>query len=89
MHIGIDLYKNGVWYGVDIVGDDAESAEYDVTAMDIPSIINIQKDFIKKIVYSSFKSDVVEILFVPKSDSDGQSINIKKKYSPKYEYPHN
>jgi len=84
MHIGIDLYKNGVWYGVDIVDDDVESAEYDVTTMDIPSIINIQKDLIKKIVYSSFKSDVVEILFVPKSDSDGQSINVKKKYSPKY-----
>jgi hypothetical protein len=84
MHIDIDLYKNGVWYGVDIVGDDAESAGYDVTTMDILSIINIQKDVIRKIVYSSFKFDVVEILFVPKSDSDGQSINIKKKYSPKY-----
>ena len=41
---------------------------------------------IEKIVCDCFKSDSVEILFVPKSDSDGQSINVKKKHkhSPKY-----
>ena len=85
MHIGIDLYKNGVWYGVDIVDDDLDLSDgvANVTTMDIPTIINIQKDLIKKIVSSRFKVDVVEILFVPKSDSDGQSIN-EKKYSPKY-----
>lgn len=85
MHISIDLYKNGVWYGVDIVDDDdAELSEYDVTTMDIPRIIYIQKSLIEKIVCDSFKSDGVEILFIPKSDSDGQSINVKKKHSPKY-----
>ena len=84
MHISIDLYKNGVWYGVDIVGDDAESPEYDVAEMGIPRIIDIQKNLIETIVNDSFKSSGVEIIFIPKSDSDGHSINVKKKYSPKY-----
>jgi len=85
MYIGIDLYKNGVWYGVDIVDDDVVlSPEYDVTTMSIPRIIDIQKNLIETIVNDSFKSSGVEILFIPKSDSDGQSINVKKKYSPKY-----
>ena len=83
-YIGIDLYKNGVWYGVDIVDGDTELPEYDVTTMDIPRIIYNQKGLIEKIVCDCFKSDSVEILFVPKSDSDGQSINVKKKHSPKY-----
>ena len=83
-YIGIDLYKNGVWYGVDIVDGDTELPEYDVTTMDIPRIIYIQKGLIEKIVCDCFKSDSAEILFVPKSDSDGQSINVKKKHSPKY-----
>lgn len=82
-YIGIDLYKNGVWYGVDIVGDDAESPEYDVAEMSITRIINIQKKLIETIVNDSFKSSGVEIIFIPK-DSDSQSINVKKKYSPKY-----
>ncbi len=84
MYIGIDLYKNGVWYGVDIVDDDAESAEYDVAEMSITRIINMQKKVIETIVNDSFKSSGIEIIFIPKSDSDGQSINVKKKYSPKY-----
>jgi hypothetical protein len=85
MYIGIDLYKNGVWYGVDIVDDDVVlSPEYDVTTMSIPRIIDIQKNLIETIVNDSFKSSGVEILFIPKSDSDGQSINVKKKHSPKY-----
>ena len=85
MYIGIDLYKNGVWYGVYIADDDdAELPEYEVTTMDIPRIIYIQKNLIETIVNDSFKSSGAEILFVPKSDSDGQSINVKKKHSPKY-----
>ena len=83
MYIGIDLYKNGVWYGVDIVGDDAESPECDVAEMSVTRIINIQKKLIETIVNDSFKSSGVEIIFIPK-DSDSQSINVKKKYSPKY-----
>ncbi len=48
MHIDINLYKNGVWYGVDIVDDDVYLSDgvANVTTMDIPTIINIQKDLI-------------------------------------------
>mgnify|MGYP000907713476 CR=1 FL=1 len=70
---------------VDIVDDDVVlSPEYDVITMSIPRIIDIQKNLIETIVNDSFKSSGVEILFIPKSDSDSQSINVKKKYSPKY-----
>ena len=68
MHISIDLYKNGLWYGVDIVDDDdAELSEYDVTTMDIPRIIYIQKSLIEKIGCDRFKSGGVEILLFYKT----------------------